>query len=154
MTISFNDPVKQEVWATLRALNDAWTQGDPDDLVNYFHPNMVAITATDRLRRDGAAECLAGWKGFANATQIHHWTETDPVIHVYGDSAVVAYYFDMSFTMGGQTINMGGRYPRFAIMEDSTRRARRGPPGDRLRRDVFVEYRNVASRVRAAMNHP
>ncbi|ABD71173.1 hypothetical protein Rfer_3466 [Rhodoferax ferrireducens T118] len=109
MTISFNDPVKQEIWATLRALNDAWTQGDPDDLVNYFHPNMVAITATDRLRRDGAAECLAGWKGFAEATQIHHWEEIDPVIHVYGDAAVVAYYFDMSFTMGGQTINMGGR---------------------------------------------
>jgi len=51
-------------------------------------------------------------------------------------------------------IAIGRNYPRFAIMEDSTRRARRGPPGDRLRRDVFVEYRNVASRVRAAMNHP
>ena len=79
---------------------------------------MVAITATDRLRRDGAVECLAGWKGFANATQIHHWTETDPVIHVYGDAAVVAYYFDMSFTMGGQTINMGGRDMFFFAREN------------------------------------
>lgn len=119
MSISFNDPVKQEIWATLRALNDAWTKGNPDDLINYFHPNMIAITTTDRLRRNGRAECLAGWKGFAAATQIHHWTETDPVIHVYGDSAVVAYYFDMSFTMGGPSIHMGGRDMFFFARENA-----------------------------------
>lgn len=118
MSINFSDPVKQEIWATVRALNDAWTQGHPDDLVNYFHPDMVAITASDRLRRDGAAECLAGWKYFAETTQIHHWTETDPVIHVYGDSAVVAYYFDMSFTQAGKTIQMGGRDMFFFVREN------------------------------------
>jgi hypothetical protein len=102
----------------VRALNDAWTKGNPDDLANYFHPNMVAITATERLRRDGGPACLAGWKGFAEATQLHHWTEADPVIHVYGDSAVVAYYFDMSFTLGGQTIDMGGRDMFFFTREE------------------------------------
>ncbi len=105
----FDDSVQQEIWATLRALNDAWTQGNPDDLAQYFHRNMVAITATDRHRVNGGAACIAGWKGFANATRIHHWKEVDPIIHVYGDAAVVAYDFDMSFDMNGQTIHMGGR---------------------------------------------
>lgn len=117
MTIHFNNPVKQEVWATVRALNDAWTQGRPDDLENYFHADMVAITATDRLRRSGRAECIAGWKGFVEATRIHHWEETDPVIHVHGNCAVVAYYFDMSFSMGEQTVNMGGRDMFFFVKE-------------------------------------
>ncbi len=31
MPIEFDDPVKDEVWATLRSLNDAWTKGDPGD---------------------------------------------------------------------------------------------------------------------------
>ena len=117
MTISFTDPVQQEVWNTVRALNDTWTKGNPDDLVNYFHSSMIAITATDRHRRDGGEACIAGWKGFANAATIHHWKEIDPVINIYGNSAVVAYYFDMSFSMGGQTISMGGRDMFFFVKE-------------------------------------
>jgi len=49
MIIRFDDPVQQEIWAAIRALNDAWTKGNPDDLANYFHRNMLAITSTDRL---------------------------------------------------------------------------------------------------------
>lgn len=116
-THHFNDPVQLEIWATLRALNDAWTQGNPDDLAQYFHRNMVAITATDRHRINGGAACVAGWKGFTNAARIHHWKEVDPVIHVYGDAAVVAYDFDMSFDMGGKTIDMGGRDMFFFVKE-------------------------------------
>ena len=117
MTINFDDPAKQQIWATVRAMNDAWTKGNPDDLSNFFHRDMVAITATDRNRLDGGAACIAGWKGFSNAARIHRWEEIDPVIHVYGNSAVVAYYFDMSFDMGGQSINMGGRDMFYFVKE-------------------------------------
>jgi len=117
MAITFNDPVKQEIWATVRAMNDAWTKGNPDDLVKFFHRDMVAITATNRNRLDGRAACIAGWKAFCNAARIHRWEEIDPAIHVYGDSAVVAYYFDMSFDMGEQTVNMGGRDMFFFVKE-------------------------------------
>jgi hypothetical protein len=106
---TFNDPVQQEIWATLRALNDAWTQGNPDDLAQYFHANMVAITPTDRHRVNGGAACVATWKSFATSTHIRHWREVDPVIHVYGDAAVVAYDFDLSFDINGQNIQMRGR---------------------------------------------
>ncbi len=105
----FDEPVKQEVWETLRALNDAWTRGNPADLNRYFHENMVAITATDRERLEGRDACVQGWSNFARVATIHHWKELNPRIDVYRDTAVVTYYFDMSFTMGGQTVNMGGR---------------------------------------------
>ncbi|MBI3102699.1 MAG: nuclear transport factor 2 family protein [Burkholderiales bacterium] len=107
--IQFDDPIKQEIWTTVRAMNDAWTKGDPDELSRYFHPNMVAFAATERNRIDGGAACVAGWKGFATSNRIHHWEELDPVIHVYGNAAVVAYYFDMSFEMNGRTVDLGGR---------------------------------------------
>lgn len=90
----------------------------PDDLTKFFHRDMIAITATDRNRLDGGAACVAGWKGFCSAARIHRWEEIDPVIHVYGNSAVVVYYFDMSFDMGGNTINMGGRDMFFFAKED------------------------------------
>lgn len=115
--ISFTDPIKQEIWSTLRAMNHAWTQGDPDDLVRFFHPDMVAITATDRYRRDGATACIAGWKAFSNAAHIHHWEEIDPIIKVFGDSAVVTYYFDICFDMGGKRRHLNGRDMFFFVKE-------------------------------------
>ncbi len=53
MTVTFGDAAQQEVWHTLRSLNDTWTRGNPADLDKYFHPRMVAITASDRLRLEG-----------------------------------------------------------------------------------------------------
>lgn len=118
METTFDDPVHQEIWATVRALNEAWTKGNPDTLTDYFHPKMLALTATDRLRRDGAGECVAGWKAFAEAARIHCWQEIDPLIRVYGDAAVVAYYYEISFEMGGQRFEQGGRDMFFLVREN------------------------------------
>jgi ketosteroid isomerase-like protein len=115
--VSFTDPIKQEIWATVRAMNDAWTKGDPDELSRFFHRDMVAVTPTDRRRLEGGAACIAGWKGFCDAARIHRWEEIDPVIKVFGDSAVVAYYFDMSFDMGGKTLHSSGRDLFFFVRE-------------------------------------
>lgn len=105
----FADPTRQEVWETLQALNRAWTRGRPDELRKYFHPDMVAITPTDRDRLQGAEACIAGWTAFVAATTIHRWREIAPRIQLYGDTAVVTYEFDMAFDMGGQRIDLGGR---------------------------------------------
>lgn len=115
--ISFSDPDKQEIWTSLRAMNDAWTKGNPDDLSRFFHPSMVAITATDRERREGAPACIAGWKGFSEAARIHHWQERDPVINLFGDAAVVTYYYDIAFDMGGRRHQLGGRDMFFFVKE-------------------------------------
>ena len=109
MNVNFDDPVKQEVWNALRVLNDAWTKGNPNDLKNYFHKDMVAITATDRERLEGKEACFTSWNNFTKAAKIHHWNELEPRIQIYGNTAVVTYYFDMSFDMGGQTVKLGGR---------------------------------------------
>jgi hypothetical protein len=109
MTTSLQDQAKREVWETLRNLNDCWTKADGKDLVKYFHKQMVAITPTDRQRREGQEACVAGWVSFASQAKIQHWQELDPQIRIYGSTAIVTYYFDMTFDMGGQTIKMGGR---------------------------------------------
>ena len=113
-----DDEMKLEIWKTLRAMNDCWTKNDGTDLVNYFHKNMVAITPVDRNRREGRDECVAGWVGFVKAAKIHHWQEIDPQIQLYGHTAVVTYYYDMSFEVGGQMINSSGRDMFVFVKED------------------------------------
>ncbi|MDR0499165.1 MAG: nuclear transport factor 2 family protein [Holophagales bacterium] len=114
----FDDPNKAKIWSMIRAMNDAWTVGNPDELVDYFHTNMVAVTPVNRHRVEGGAACVEGWKSFAKSAKIHYWKELNPVIHIYGDAAVVAYDFDMSFDMGGSTIQQAGRDLFFVVREN------------------------------------
>lgn len=118
MDSQFNDPTQREIWATIRALNDAWTQGQPAQLSRYFHPQMVAITATDRRRRIGAAACIAGWTAFAEAARLAEWRELEPLIQVYGDSAVVSYYYELACTINGQEIRLDGRDMFFLVRDN------------------------------------
>ncbi len=112
------DKAEEEVWQTLRALNDAWTKGDPADLRHYFHEHMVAFAGNARERIEGREACVKGWSAFANATEIHAWREISPKIQIYGNTAVVTYYFDMSFSMDGQEIEMDGR-DMFVFVKDN-----------------------------------
>ncbi len=104
--------MKEEVWTTVQELNRLWViENKADDLVNYFHKNMVAIIPAGRLRVEGQEACVAGWKQFTQTAKIHFWKESDPKIDLYGNGsfAIVTYYFSMSFDIGGKTINMDGR---------------------------------------------
>ncbi|MBI2411255.1 MAG: nuclear transport factor 2 family protein [Candidatus Kerfeldbacteria bacterium] len=114
------NPIQQEIWQTIQAMNKAWTiDNTPEQLNNYFHERMVAISATDRERHEGRAACVAAWTGFTRSAKIHYFKELDPKIEVYGNNqfAVVTYYFDMSFEMHGRTITMQGR-DMFAVVKE------------------------------------
>ena len=100
---------KAEVIAFIKALNETWTKGDGSGLAEYFHPRMVAITATDQDILYGRNACLELWQSFAQSAQIHRWEELEPDVKFYGDTAIVTYYYDMSFDMDGERYDMGGR---------------------------------------------
>lgn len=100
---------EKEVLKFIQDMNRCWTESKPKGLNNYFHANMVAITPTDKNRLEGKTACMAVWTAFAKNTKIHSWKEREHKIQLYGNTAIVTYYFDISFSMGGQTINMSGR---------------------------------------------
>ena len=120
MTAPLLDADHASAWATVRAINAAWTTGRPDDLAEYFHRDMVAITASDRLRRVGRAECLAGWKGLAEAARILSWEEREPLVQRYGETAVVTYYYDLRYALGGEVVHTGGR-DMFVLVRENGR---------------------------------
>lgn len=115
--------IKEDVWQTILRMNKLWTvDNKAEELVNYFHKNMVAITPTDTFRREGQHECVAGWKGFADMAKIHYWKEIDPKIDLYGNGlfAIVTYRFEMAFDINGQTIEMNGR-DMFSLIKENNK---------------------------------
>jgi len=115
--VDFQDKTKKEIWKTLRDLNNTWTKGNPDDLKKYFHADMVAITPTDRKRREGREACVRDWVEFSKVAKIHSWKEIDPKIQIYGNTAIVTYYFELSFEREGQKMDFAGRDMYVFVME-------------------------------------
>lgn len=101
--------VEAEVWQTVQALNRSWTQGKGETLSDYFHEEMVAITPTAGERIEGREACVAAWKAFAETATIRSWEESEPKVALFGDTAVVTYYFRIAFELGGESISMRGR---------------------------------------------
>ncbi len=104
--------IEQEVWQVVSEMNRAWAvDGDSEVLRDYFHQNMVAITATDRERLVGRDACVAGWKDFMDKFETQCFRETDPQVQVYsnGACAVVTYYFEVRYSRGGETFTSTGR---------------------------------------------
>jgi hypothetical protein len=114
-------PSELAIWETIQAMNLCWTCGDSSELARlneYFHDSMVAITQTDKLRLEGKQACFDGWTNFSRNANITAWKEIDPKIEIYGDTAVVTYYFQISFEMGGQKLDQAGRDMLVLIKEN------------------------------------
>jgi hypothetical protein len=106
------DEIKAEVWKTVQELNQLWTsRKQPDQLANYFHRDMVAISPSARQRIEGRNACVAAWKSFADSVTIRWWKETDPMVELFGGNkvAIVTYYYEMSCDMQGQALSFRGR---------------------------------------------
>jgi len=113
--------MKKEVWKTIQEMNKIWTEGKQiEKLNNYFHKDMVAITPTDSAIIVGRENCVNAWGNFSKSAKIIFWKELEPKIQIYGNGmfAIVTYYFDMSFEMNGQKINMKGR-DMFSLVKEN-----------------------------------
>jgi uncharacterized protein (TIGR02246 family) len=107
--IHFMTKPQQEIWQVMREINDTWTKGNPERLVNFFHKNMVTITSGDKRRIEGKDACIASWTKFAKTNTIKYWKESEPRVDVYGDTAVVTYYFNIIYETKGISRQEAGR---------------------------------------------
>jgi ketosteroid isomerase-like protein len=104
--------LEREAWEFIQRLNRTWTsEGRPERLSEFFHPEMVAVSPSSRDRSVGRQACIAAWKEFADAAKIRGWRETEPRITVFnnGKTAVVTYNYRITFQMGGRSVTSNGR---------------------------------------------
>lgn len=116
--------MENEALDFVKALKEAWTKGgNVERLKEYFHPAMAALTATDREILEGRNACFESWRKFAQTAKIRRWNELQPQVRLFGDAAVATCYFDMSFDMDGNMIDLDGRDMFVPVREKGRRRA-------------------------------
>jgi ketosteroid isomerase-like protein len=104
----------------IRDMNRCWTVSwNEPAFREYIHPDAVAIVPTTPGRLEGKEAYVAGWRAFCEAAIIHEWSETAHTVQIYagGKSAVVTYFFSISFGMGGHKLCMRGRDMLFLVKE-------------------------------------
>ncbi|MDR3641694.1 MAG: nuclear transport factor 2 family protein [Humidesulfovibrio sp.] len=107
-------PAEQEVLDFIARLNACWTSADPasggvEALREFFHPDMVAVTPVDREPRVGREACVAGWVAFASSARIESWTESGHRVRLFGDAAVVTYFYALRCRVGTAALALEGR---------------------------------------------
>ena len=115
-----NTILAQKIVDLIKAMNRCWTASwNEPAFRQYIHPDAIAIVPTTLGRLEGQDAYVAGWRAFCEAAVIHEWRETDHNIQIYtsGKSAVVTYFFTITFTMGGQKMTLQGRDMFFLIKE-------------------------------------
>lgn len=99
----------QEILRLISKISEAWLGGDTNRLNLYFHPRMT-ISGPD-LRRIGIGRdaCVKSYQDFIRQTTIQEYTESEPNIDLYGDTAVVVCPWTITYEMKGETYREQGR---------------------------------------------
>ena len=97
------DKAKEEIKGLLQKINEAWLKGDPDDLMEYFHEDLVIMSPDLQRMGEGKTACIQSYKDFVAQAVLHEYKEYDHTIDVWGDTAVSIYAFDVTYEMKGQT---------------------------------------------------
>jgi hypothetical protein len=112
---------EQEIIDFVDALNKSWTvEKQPEKLSEYFHQDMVSVSPNYPERLVGREACVKSWTYFSEKAEIEYWKEFDHLVHIYnnGNAAVLNYYFETAFKMGGNDIVSKGRDMFFLIKEN------------------------------------
>ncbi len=91
----------EEIRAIVQRINDAWLQGRPEELHQYFDDRMVIRGPGFQVLGTGRDACVQSYADFLKIATVHEYEYSlgEPEIDVRGDSAVAAYPWKMTYSL-------------------------------------------------------
>lgn len=93
----------------LTTINDAWRQGRHEELGQVFAENMVIEKPGFTERIEGREACAESYGHFMDHATVLHFEAADPVIDVWGDTALASYRFEIEYKAAGPVHRDAGR---------------------------------------------
>lgn len=90
-----------EIRQLLKKINEAWVNGHPEELEEYFHEDMVIAQSGLQAQGTGKKACVDSYKEFITHASILGLKESDHHIGVWGDTAVASYKFELEYEING-----------------------------------------------------
>lgn len=99
-----------EIWDLVQRMNDAWAKpGGPEELASFFREDIVMVHPDFTYRTEGRDACVASYEDFCRQAEIRDFKINNPGIHVFGNTAIATYSYEIAYEMGGERFNDTGR---------------------------------------------
>lgn len=109
---------RKEVEGFIRKINEAWVEGRPGDLRDYFHEDMVIFGPGFGIRGEGREACVKSYENFVSQATVGEFVQTDLVMDIWGNTAVATYRFEVSYKINGRRHGDSGRDLFVLVRED------------------------------------
>jgi ketosteroid isomerase-like protein len=85
---------EREVWNVIAAFNRAFAANDPNLYFQYIDDDIVVIIPSSPYRIEGVKDDREEFEHSlrAGTTRVGYFQELQPLVQVFGDTAVVTYY--------------------------------------------------------------
>jgi ketosteroid isomerase-like protein len=109
---------RESIHLLLRKISAAWRNGHIEELNAFFHDDMVIVGPDLGQLPRGRAACVQSYRDFMGTATVHEYNESEPVIEVWGGTAVTTSAWEMTYEMNGQVLREAGQEV-FAFARDS-----------------------------------
>jgi len=86
----------------LHDLNDAWVSGRLEALGQHLDDDMVMVPPGLRKRLVGREACVESYRDFVRRARVRGFIASEPLVEVWGDTAVARYGFQLDYEMYGE----------------------------------------------------
>jgi len=97
------------LWGIVTSINKSWAEGDIYSIKHAFHENVVVAGPDYQHLCESKEDCIKSYEHFANNTKVKGFKEFDPVVDVFGLTAVVSYTFDVQYKMNDKDYDEKGK---------------------------------------------
>ena len=108
----------EEVAGVVRAINDAWTHGRTEELHRLVRPDVVQALPILRDRVTGAEAYVRGYNEFLASSVVHEFAAEEPVVDVFGSTAVATCSYTIEYEHGGRRWRGTGTDLLVLVQED------------------------------------
>jgi Domain of unknown function (DUF4440) len=102
----------EKIRLLLSRINDAWLKGRPDDLEHAlegcFHREAVIKGPGFQELGKGEQACIKSYADFVRQAEIRECRLSEPMIDLYGNTAVAAYEWKMTYALDGREYKEAG----------------------------------------------
>ncbi|HET6569786.1 MAG TPA: nuclear transport factor 2 family protein [Rhodothermales bacterium] len=88
---------------TIDAINRSWLEGRYSEIAPFLHEDVVFMAPGFEGRIKGRAPCAQSYRDFVEAVHVNAFEAGMPEIQVWGDAAIAACPFSITYEMDGRS---------------------------------------------------
>ena len=93
---------QREIWELIRRSNRAWVSGAVHEVASLFDEKAVVVAPGLQGRAEGKDAIVRSYEEYVHHARTHSFEELEHQVDVFGDTAVAAYRFSISYTLDNE----------------------------------------------------